>query len=173
MVETDSLILTLFTPQHLLALIEAPETFAGLTGYDAAQGLREFYTSGELSAEWLAHLRSMTEPNPWHNGFAVVHRDDQLIVGTAAYKGPPDTSGTVEIAYAIAPSYEGRGLATEAARALVEYAFADIAVTLVRAHTLPTANASTNVLKKSGFAFIGEVTDPEDGQVWRWELNRP
>ena len=38
-----------------------------------------------------------------------------------------------------------------------------------RAHTLPTPNASTRVLAKCCFQYIGEVIDPEDGLVWRWE----
>ena len=34
---------------------------------------------------------------------------------------------------------------------------------------LPEATASTRVLRKCGFVHIGEVVDPEDGPVWRWE----
>lgn len=33
-------------------------------------------------------------------------------------------------------------------------------------------DASTRVLTKCGFAFIGEVIDPEDGLVLRWERKR-
>ena len=63
----------------------------------------------------------------------------------------------------------GEGYATEAAEALVIFAFSSDQVRVVRAHTLPEANASTRVLTKCGFRFIGEVIDPEDGLVWRWE----
>ena len=87
----------------------------------------------------------------------------------ASFKGPPDGEGMVEIAYGVVPAYEGRGFATEAAAALTEYAFDSGDVRLVRAHTLPERNASTRVLEKNGFALVGEVVDPEDGPVWRWE----
>jgi RimJ/RimL family protein N-acetyltransferase len=40
---------------------------------------------------------------------------------------------------------------------------------LIRAHTLPEMNASCRVLEKAGFKRLGEVIDPEDGLVWRWE----
>jgi RimJ/RimL family protein N-acetyltransferase len=30
-------------------------------------------------------------------------------------------------------------------------------------------NASARVLAKCGFRRVGEVIDPEDGLVWRWE----
>ena len=36
----------------------------------------------------------------------------------------------------------------------------------------PEPNASTRVLLKNGFRHCGMVVDPEDGPVWRWELNR-
>jgi [ribosomal protein S5]-alanine N-acetyltransferase len=75
----------------------------------------------------------------------------------------------VEIAYGIAPGYEGQGYATEAARALIEFALERVDVTSIRAHTKPTNNASGRVLAKNGFHQLGEVDDPEDGLVWRWE----
>jgi ribosomal-protein-alanine N-acetyltransferase len=75
----------------------------------------------------------------------------------------------VEIAYGVAPGYEGRGYATEVAEALVNHAFLQPQVRLTRAHTLPERNASGRVLEKCGFQFVGPVTDPEDGLVWRWE----
>ena len=78
----------------------------------------------------------------------------------------------VEIAYGIAPGYQKRGFATEAAGAGIDYAFKHPEVRLVRAHTLPAPSASTRVLAKCGFTFIGEVIDPEDGLVWRWDLVR-
>jgi len=52
---------------------------------------------------------------------------------------------------------------------LVSYAFSNSKVRVVRAHTLAEANASTRVLAKCGFQRIGEVVDPDDGLVWRWE----
>jgi [ribosomal protein S5]-alanine N-acetyltransferase len=82
---------------------------------------------------------------------------------------PPDKAGCVEIANAVLPAYQGQGFATEAAAALVTYVLSSGQVRKVRAHTLPEANASTRVLTKSGFVQVGEVDDPEDGPVWRWE----
>ena len=79
----------------------------------------------------------------------------------------------VEIAYGIVPEHQGRGYATELARALVGYALQSDSVKLVRAHTLPVPNASTSVLTKCGFDFVGEAIEPDDGLVWRWHLGPP
>jgi RimJ/RimL family protein N-acetyltransferase len=98
----------------------------------------------------------------------VVLRDCDTVVGSAGFKGPP-AEGIVEIAYGLSPEYQGKGYATEAAAALTAYAFDSGKVRVVRAHTLPESNASGRVLTKCGFRRIGEVIDPEDGLVWRWE----
>ncbi len=125
----------------------------------------------EVSAAWLALLDGSRPADPWIHGFALVHRDSGIVVGRCGFKGPPDADGVVEIAYGMNPEHEGKGYATEAAGALVSFAFRHGQVRVVRAHTLPEANASTRVLTKCGFQRIGEVIDPEDGLVWRWERN--
>jgi len=42
-------------------------------------------------------------------------------------------------------------------------------VRVIRAHTLPGSKASQRVLEKCGFRHVGEVIDPDDGVVWRFE----
>ena len=40
---------------------------------------------------------------------------------------------------------------------------------MVFAHTLAENNASNGALRREGFSLAGDVTDPEDGLVLRWE----
>jgi ribosomal-protein-alanine N-acetyltransferase len=122
----------------------------------------------ELSADWLAGLHASILVDQWTLGFSLVHRDS-TVVGSCGFKGPPTADGVVEIAYGVSPDYRGKGYATEAAQSLTDYAFSSGKVRVVRAHTRPEPNASTRVLAKCGFRRIGEVVDPEDGLVWRWE----
>jgi RimJ/RimL family protein N-acetyltransferase len=125
-----------------------------------------------VSPEWLARVRGSLPEDPWLHGFSLVHRETGAAVGRCGFKGPPDADGVAEIAYSVDPDHRGKGYATEAAEALVRLAFTDGRVRVVRAHTLPEANASTRVLARCGFRHIGAVTDPEDGLVWRWETPR-
>lgn len=122
-----------------------------------------------LSQSWLDLIEGPREPSPWIDGFEMTLAADETAVGECGYKGPPDSDGMVEIAYHTFPPHEGQGYATEAAAALVQYARGCPDVTVVRAHTLPEPNASTRVLSRCGFEKIGEVMDPDDGLVWRWE----
>jgi RimJ/RimL family protein N-acetyltransferase len=125
-----------------------------------------------VSPAWLALLEASGPSDPWIHGFTLVHQASGQIVGQCGFKGPPDADGMVEIAYGVAPEHQGQGYATEAADALTNFAFRQDHVRTVRAHTLPEVNASTRVLTKCGFEPIGEVIDPDDGRVWRWERRR-
>jgi len=151
--ETKNLKLVPQTPEEARAMVEA------MTPSEKAQ----------VSADWLARLAALTSADPWRIGFNLVHRASNSVIGKAGFKGPPGEDGVVEIAYGVAPDHQGKGYATEAAQALVAYAWRSGRVRVVRAHTLPEPNASTRVLTKCGFRNIGEVIDPEDGRVWRWE----
>ena len=125
----------------------------------------------QVSPDWLARLRASV-PSPWTHGFAMEELATGAAVGTCAFKGPPDADGAVEIAYGVDPAFQRRGFAKEAAAALVEFALEDARVRIVRAHTLPDNGPSGSVLAANGFECLGEVIDPEDGLVWRWELRR-
>lgn len=102
---------------------------------------------------------------PWVGYLALVNGD---CVGTCAFKGPP-VDGRVEIAYFTFPGNEGRGIAIEMAKHLVEKALADPQPVRICAQTLPERNSSTRILEKIGFERIAELDHPEDGKVWEWE----
>jgi len=158
-----------YSAEHLLALLESAASFHRGFGFSAAPGLRDFYFSGDVSPQWLEKLRNSSGIDPWSFGFAVVDPAIGQVIGTAGFKGPPDAAGMVEVAYAIAPTWQGKGCATQALGKLMAVAARDERVCVLRAHTLPENNASTRVLAKNGFTQVGEVVDPEDGRVWRWE----
>jgi len=161
-----------YAPEHLLALLESEEAFHRSFGARAAAGLRDFYFSGDVSPKWLEQLRAVRGTDPWTHGFAVLHPADDQVIGSAGFKGPPDADGMVEVAYGIVPAWQGKGCATKTLGKLMAFAATDNRVRVFRAHTLPENNASTRVLTKNGFTKLGEVIDPEDGRVWRWERNK-
>ena len=152
-IQTKTLKLVPLTLEEVRAMVEA---------MDSSE-------KAQLSADWLAQLYASTSADPWTHGFSLVHRDSDIVVGKSGFKGPPAADGVVEIAYSVVPDYQGKGYATEAAQALVAFALSSGRVRVVRAHTLPESNASTRVLAKCGFRHVGEVIDPDDGLVWRWE----
>lgn len=100
-------------------------------------------------------------------GYALSFDDDGALVGIGGFKGPP-AGDMVEIGYAVAPSRQGRGIATAAVQYFLTRAARD-GVAMVIAHTLAGVNASTRVLSKTGFVRRSRERDPEVGEVWLWE----
>jgi [ribosomal protein S5]-alanine N-acetyltransferase len=128
-------------------------------------------TRSMISADWWAKFEASALQDPWVHGFSLL-LPDGTNVGVGSFKGPP-LDGMVEIAYAVVPEHQRKGYATEASREMVAFAFRSPQVRVVRAHTLPDGLASQRVLLKSGFSFVGEVVEPEDGLVRRYEVVRP
>jgi RimJ/RimL family protein N-acetyltransferase len=155
-IETLRLTLVLQTPEEARASIDAMDET----------------TKAQISADWLARLNASDSPDPFLHSFSLVRKDSGTVIGQCGFKGPPDGDGIIEIAYGVSPDQEGQGLATEAAQALRDFALTFDQVQTVIAHTLPVANASQRILAKCGFKHVGEVTDPEDGVVSRFEYPR-
>lgn len=105
-------------------------------------------------------------------GYLLIHRVDQRLVGMSGFKGKPNEVGVVEIGYSIVDPYRQQGLATEAARGLVQFAFDHPDVRRVMAHTLAFENPSNRLLKSIGFQYNGLINDPDDGEIWQWILDR-
>lgn len=148
----------------LRAVVEGAGSLSDLLGVNVPEGWPEY-------PESYRHALAVFERDPsilpwWTHVF--VDRAAGALVGSGGYSGPPTPEGVVEIGYEIAPAYRGRGLATEAAFALMSFAFEHPEVRVVEAHTLAMVNASTRVLEKIGMVFSGAQDDPAEGIVWVW-----
>nr|WP_190017590.1 GNAT family N-acetyltransferase [Streptomyces lucensis] len=83
--------------------------------------------------------------------FALVRHEDGRAIGGIGFHGAPDEEGRVEIGYDLVEGARGQGYATEAARALAEWALSRDDVDLVFA-TVERDNApSQRVLERAGF----------------------
>ncbi len=93
---------------------------------------------------------------------------ENMLAGDVGFKGLPDSSGTVEIGYGIAPVYRLRGFATEAARGVVGWGFAHQEVRRIIAECLTDNLGSIRVLERLGMKRLGST-----GNMLRWELWKP
>ncbi len=151
------------TLERAEALLEGADAFTQRFGRAVADGYLPF---PEALPATVQALRAGMDP-AWFS-YLVIDRVTDTVVGLGGFTGPP-VEGRVEIGYGIAPAHRGRGHATEAARRWIDIAAAS-GVTSVRAHTLAAENASTAVLRRLGFRHTANLTDPDDGDLWRWEL---
>jgi len=63
------------------------------------------------------------------------------------------------LGYSVAWTHEGRGLMTEALRALIDYAFDDMRLHRIMANYMPANHRSASLLKRLGFQVEGRAKD--------------
>ena len=104
--------------------------------------------------------------------WAVVERETDAVIGHAGLQ-PLEETGQIEIGYYLGRSAWGRGIATEAGRAVVSYADR-IGLPEVVAVVRPENRASQGVLAKLGFepAGTGRHYDA-DVQIWKRARRAP
>jgi RimJ/RimL family protein N-acetyltransferase len=81
----------------------------------------------------------------------VIHKEDAELIGFCGFADgfPPD----VEIGWRLRPEYWGRGLATEVARAVMQYGFDRFRFDRLVAVTHPANRRSIRVMEKLGMEF--------------------
>jgi RimJ/RimL family protein N-acetyltransferase len=119
----------------------------------------------------LERLAEDAQQAGWWLHFIVLARGSRgrTLIGSAGYKGPPSPDGTVEVGYGIVRDHQRQGYASETVRGLLAHAFAVPAVHRVIAETLPELTPSIGVLRKCGFRFVGDGSEPG---VIRFEITR-
>ena len=168
-VHAGSLTLVVADLATLEAAIEGAQALSrALGGCEVADGWEGF--PGALPAARSA-LAADPEGARWGTRLFILD-EPRTLVGWGGFKGPP-VAGTVELGYAVAPAFRGRGIATGAVRDMLREAFSSSEVRAVIAHTLAEAGPSARVLDKTGFVHDGEVSDAEDGLLWRWRRAGP
>ncbi|MEV7553643.1 GNAT family N-acetyltransferase [Amycolatopsis sp. NPDC089917] len=127
--------------------------------------LTAYLTGSDRRGLWQRRSRQVAaDPHSaaWVTGI-IWDRQHLSAVGTAGYHGPPDTSGMVEIGYAVDPSYRRRGYARAALESLLARAAKEPQVHTVRVTIGPDNNASYRLASQYGFVKVGEQWDEEDG----------
>lgn len=98
--------------------------------------------------------------------------EDGEVVGLLSPTRPLDARDrSLHIGYGVAPTRQGRGVATRAVADLVAWARQDDRVLALTAETSVDNPASQTVLSRNGFQVMGERVDDEDGPVIAWRLD--
>jgi RimJ/RimL family protein N-acetyltransferase len=167
------------TPHVQVVHLTAP-VFRALVNGDLAAAnavspvpLSAYFAGPEWRGVWQMRAKQV-EQDPasaaWVTGVIWDERQ-QVAVGRAGYHGPPDSSGMVEIGYAVDPAYRRRGYARAALEALLQRAAREAQVRTVRVTISPDNVASYQLASQYGFTEVGEQLDDEDGLEIIYEVD--
>ena len=103
----------------------------------------------------------------WHTFWQFKLKSENIIVGSASFKGSPNEYGDVDIGYSTNVLYQNKGYTTEAVIELCNWALTEKNVFRVIAETEKDNIPSQRVLEKCGMQKYKE----NDESFW-WELKR-
>lgn len=123
----------------------------------------------ENSMRWTVdYLRRRPGAAGWTAWYWIAKKHKPVAVGMGGFKGLP-AAGAAEIGYSLLPEFRGKGYASEAVSALLEWSFSRPELDRVVAETSPELAPSIRLLERAGFAAVGPGSEP--GSV-RFELTR-
>jgi [ribosomal protein S5]-alanine N-acetyltransferase len=174
-ITSDRLELILLSPQAVEALLEGrPADAESELDASIPAGWPDEHDAGFLRYRQ-RQLERAPQAQPWLVRAIVLRDPVRTMIGHAGFHGQPGVNGkqdreAVELGYTIFEPHRGRGYATEAAQALMEWAFAEKGIRRFIASVAPTNDPSLAIVKKLGFVQSGEQWDEEDGLELVFEL---
>jgi RimJ/RimL family protein N-acetyltransferase len=118
--------------------------------------------------------RAPGEPGGWVQ-LSVEERESGRLVGDVGLSPAEGEPGVIKVGYTISPEFQRRGYATEAVRALVDYAFDALGADVVRAYASGENEPSIRVAEKVGMRLVERIEHRYDDEVWfgvRYEIRR-
>lgn len=116
--------------------------------------LWEPHESIEFTREFIEIVISKYKSGEY-NDWAIVYKDNGKMIGTCGFTKIDEENNVVEIGYVINPQYWGKGIATEAAEKIIEFAFVELQANRVEAKFIFGNEPSLAVMKKVGMKFEG------------------
>jgi len=87
--------------------------------------------------------------------FGLTSKEDGKFIGTCGITSIDDDTNTLEIGYVLAPNYWEKGLATEAARKVMDYCFTTFSPDRICGKFMEGNDGSMGVMKKLGMTLEG------------------
>lgn len=91
--------------------------------------------------------------------WAIVEKDMNKVIGSIGlHKDMKRNNGKARmLGYVISQDYWGRGLATEAAKRVIEYGFKEFGIDIISIYHYPFNERSKRVIEKCGFIYEGTL----------------
>lgn len=170
-IRTARLELVAFDPRAIRALIDGDRMHAEIIL--GAVLPNEFPSEEELHGFLAVQLQRMESAPERRTWMARLMRSSAgEAIGHCGFHGPPELIGRAEIGYTVFEKFRRQSYATEAASALVRWAFRH-GEKQVYASVSPHNEASLAVVRGLGFRQVGTQEDEVDGLELVFAIERP
>ena len=132
---------------------------------DMLRKLGKEFASDEAVLNWLRWVREKNAEGRLIINFYIWLTQTNQCVGRVYIHSKPELDGEIEIGYGISEEHRCNGYATEAAKAIVQFAFEKARLDILVAIIKPENIASRRVIEKLGFINCGVRTVPDENGV--------
>ncbi len=145
-IETNRLILRTVTLEDIDEVAASWKLYEGPISLEEAEG----------QIRWMMGNHEQNEPGRLtHLCFAIIDKNSQEIIGWCGLDHLDQTKENPVLFYLLKESCWGKGLATEAARAVLSYAFVDLDLPRIDSGAAFENTASKRVMEKIGMRYLG------------------
>lgn len=154
----------------IISLLEEKSDIPAIAGRDFTNPHRNLVNeSGPL--RWrVPQVKADPSTNKWFVRF-IVDAKTREVIGSTSFHGVPDSDGMMEIGIGIEEAFWGNGYATEALLGMWKWVCGEAGVRTLRYTVSPSNLASVAIIKKFGFAHMGQQIDEEDGPEDIYEMS--
>ena len=112
------------------------------------------HTDPAETREYLTYVGQRYRTGDFYD-WAVVDKETGRMIGTCGFTSFSCPNDSAEIGYVLHPAYQGKGLATEAVRRVLEFGFVDLGLHRIEAHFMEGNDASRRLMERVGMTFEG------------------
>ena len=104
--------------------------------------------------DYIAYVQSRYALGDFYD-WAIIDRESRRMIGTCGFARIDTENNSAEIGYVLNPDFQGRGFATQAVRAVIEFGFTTLELHRIEARFMEGNAASLRVMEKLGMCFEG------------------
>jgi RimJ/RimL family protein N-acetyltransferase len=166
--------------ERLLLRRSRPEDAEAISAYRRDPDVHRFQGWERTDPDGVRHAieemadRAPGEPGGWVQ-FSVEDRSSGHLIGDVGISRAEGEPEVMKIGYTMDPGFQGRGYATEAVRALIDYVFDMLGANTVQAYASAENVASHRVAEKAGMQLAERFQRRHGGERWsgvRYEIQR-
>lgn len=158
------------THEHMLLYKNNPKALAEALGIRYLERQNDPSVAHDLEEAmdfWITSTDKNRNHYEWFTNWEIILKDENVAIGGIGFSGLPDEEGKSMTGYGLDMRYFGKGIASEALQAMIEWAFQNNALKTIVADTPLQHKASHKVLLKNNF-----VESSRDEALIHWSLSR-
>lgn len=116
------------------------------------------HSSIGFTKDYLRYIQTRYSLGDFYD-WAIIDRESRRMIGTCGFTRIDTENNSAEIGYVLNPEFCGRGLGTEAVRAILDFGFRELGLHRIHARFMQENERSRRLMERVGMTFEGYMRD--------------